>query len=254
MSVATQDQIEETCRKAWPALEEHIYDGWLIRLGGAVTRRTNSATVNGHGFLPLATKVRHCEEFFRSHGQRPVFRLLSTAPADIDAYLAQSGYRKEDETITLLMSLDGVVTDAASGVVIAAGRPSEEWLAAHRRISGGSEAETDARHTRLTLINVPVFYAAARDGEGRIVSLAYGAIFNRRICLEWVMTDPECRRQGHSRAAVLALLGRARSEGAAGACLQVVAANLPAVRMYEMIGFDEEAYRYHYRVAADGQP
>jgi ribosomal protein S18 acetylase RimI-like enzyme len=66
-----------------------------------------------------------------------------------------------------------------------------------------------------------------------------------------VATDATVRRRGYSRACVAAILGWAmREESAIGACLQVVAANGPAIALYEELGFDRELYRYHYRKRA----
>jgi N-acetylglutamate synthase len=63
-----------------------------------------------------------------------------------------------------------------------------------------------------------------------------------------VATENGYRKRGLSRSCLSAILNWARREAdATGACLQVVAANTPAVRMYEQLGFDRELYRYHYR-------
>jgi hypothetical protein len=35
--------IEEGFSLAWPALSEKPLDGWLLKVGGGVSRRTNSA-------------------------------------------------------------------------------------------------------------------------------------------------------------------------------------------------------------------
>jgi ribosomal protein S18 acetylase RimI-like enzyme len=40
----------------------------------------------------------------------------------------------------------------------------------------------------------------------------------------------------------------AAQNGARGACLQVFAANQPAIGLYQSLGFSAELYRYHYRV------
>ena len=68
------------------------------------------------------------------------------------------------------------------------------------------------------------------------------------MCLNWVVTDPEQRRRGLSRAVLCHLLARGQEAGATGACLQVVASNEPAIALYESLGFSCELYRYHYRV------
>jgi ribosomal protein S18 acetylase RimI-like enzyme len=68
------------------------------------------------------------------------------------------------------------------------------------------------------------------------------------VSLQWVATDPARRREGLSRATLSDLLMWAERRGAEGACLQVLAANRPAVKLYESMGFERELYRYHYRV------
>ena len=83
------------------------------------------------------------------------------------------------------------------------------------------------------------------DASSRV---AYGAVHDRLVSLQWVATDPARRRQGLSRAMLSALLRWAEDGGARGACLQVLATNAPAIRLYEGLGFDRELYRYHYRV------
>jgi ribosomal protein S18 acetylase RimI-like enzyme len=107
----------------------------------------------------------------------------------------------------------------------------------------------DIRKRLLDLVALPVAFAARRDGEGRIVSVAYGAVHDRLVSLQWVVTDPNVRGQGHARATLSALMNWAASRGGAeGACLQVVATNTVAIGLYERLGFTRELYRYHYRV------
>ena len=60
-------RVEEVCLNAWPALQEIHYDGWLIRLAGGQTRRTNSVNVINAGSRPLDEKIAFCEEVYRRH-------------------------------------------------------------------------------------------------------------------------------------------------------------------------------------------
>jgi ribosomal protein S18 acetylase RimI-like enzyme len=128
------------------------------------------------------------------------------------------------------------------------GRPTAEWLAAHRRLSRRSVEEAGALHAVLDMLAIPAFFGAARGDDGQIASVAFGALHERMMCLQWVVTDPEQRQRGLSRATLSALLQRGREMGATAACLQVVAANASAIRLYESLGFRCELYRYHYRV------
>jgi N-acetylglutamate synthase len=244
-------RIEETCMNAWPALKEVHYDGWLIRLANGATRRTNSVNVVGRSRRPLAEKIAYCEAIYRAHGQPSYFRVLSHADPALDAALDARGYRAEDETRTLYMDFrkhPPPTPRAAIPTEVHETRPTKAWLEAHRIHSRREKDEAAKLHAMLGQIAVPAFFAEARDGAGEIASVAFCGIHGGIACVNWVVTDPGQRQQGLSRATLSALLARAQSAGATGACLQVLASNAPAIRLYEGLGFAKELYRYHYRV------
>ncbi len=244
-------QVEETCMNAWPALKEVFYDGWLIRLANGATRRTNSVNVIGPGRRPLAEKIAYAESIYRAHGQPSYFRILSHAAPELDEALDARGYRAEDETCTLYMNFKKrrpPQPDAAILTDVREGRPSKPWLDAHRIHSRRTPQDARNLHEVLGALAVPAFFAEARGADGEIASVAYCGLHEKMACVNWVVTDPEQRRMGLSRATLCALLGRAQAAGATGACLQVLASNVSAIRLYESLGFSAELYRYHYRV------
>jgi ribosomal protein S18 acetylase RimI-like enzyme len=244
--------VEEAGFNAWPALKEIFYDGWLIRLAHGQTRRTNSVNVIGPGSYPLDEKIRYCEAVYRAHGQPPYFRIRSDGDPALDATLEERGFRVEDCTRTLYMDFDRAPPpEPVKGVRVhlAEGRPGPGWLDAHARFSERSFTNRSTLHHLLDLVALPIAFASARNESGDIVSVAYGAVHDGLVSLQWVATDPEKRRSGLSRATLAVLLGWAANEqDAKGACLQVVADNWPAIRLYEKLGFEKELYRYHYRV------
>ena len=240
---------EEACLNAWPALKEIFYDGWLIRLANGETRRTNSVNVIGSGTRALEEKIGHCERIYEAHGQPTYFRIRSNDDPLLEDLLEARGFRAEDETRTLYMDFEVTPPETSPRTIeISEGRPSEEWLKAHERFCGRPPPKDDTRRRLLDLVALPVAFAATRDANGCILSVAYGAIHDRLVSLQWVATDPARRREGLSRATLSDLLMWAERRGAEGACLQVLAANRPAVKLYESMGFERELYRYHYRV------
>jgi len=244
-------QVEETCMNAWPALKDVFYDGWLIRLANGATRRTNSVNVIGPGRRPLLEKVAYAESIYRDHGQPSYFRLLSNAEPELEQILDARGYRAEDETCTLYMNFKKKKPPRPSAAIftdVHERRPTKEWLEAHRIHSRRTPEEAVALHTVLDVIAVPAFFAEARGDNGDIASVAFCGIHENLACIQWVVTDPDQRRMGLSHATLAVLLNRAQAAGATGACLQVLAANAPAIALYERLGFTCELYRYHYRV------
>jgi GNAT superfamily N-acetyltransferase len=94
-------------------------------------------------------------------------------------------------------------------------------------------------------VALPVAFAAVRV-EGRIAAVAFGAVHDRLLCYESVVTDPRRRRQGLGRRIVAALADWGREQGADGACLQVVAGNTPAIALYDAFGLQTNLYGYRY--------
>jgi N-acetylglutamate synthase len=242
-------RVEEVCLNAWPALQEVHYDGWLIRFADGHTSRVNSVNVLRDGALPVREKIAYCEALYRRHALRPHFRILSNAAAELDDALAAQGYLAKDETLTLFMDFaEHPLPEPAFAVEIERNGPSAEWLAAYARIH---EQDADAHLTLqkiLRQLTLPGAYGIVRDESGEVRSIAKAAVHNGIVSLNMVATDRAARRQGLSNACVSALLNWARADlNATGACLQVVAANKPAIALYEKLGFDRELYRYHYR-------
>jgi ribosomal protein S18 acetylase RimI-like enzyme len=247
-------RVEEVCLNAWPAPQEIHYDGWLIRLADGKTRRTNSVNILREGGLPVDEKVAYCERIYRRHGLDTHFRILSTGPRAIDALLEARGYEAQDETSTLFMDFARHPIASASGAVeMTEDAPTGEWLAARAQISGQTQSETRKVEKILQHLALPAVFAAVRDENGIVRSVAKGALHDGVVCLNLVATDPAFRRRGYSQDCVASILAWGARAGARGACLQVVSANAPAIALYEKLGFAQELYRYHYRHRARGE-
>lgn len=241
-------RVEEVCLNAWPALQEIHYDGWLIRLADGQTRRTNSVNILAEGKLPDEAKVAYCEDVYRRHGLPSHFRILSTAGEDMDRLLERLGYDAQDETTTLFVDFARhAPIPPRAAVELTPNTPTAEWLAERGRISGQTRSETAEVEKILQHLALPAVFAAVRDDDGVVRSVAKGAVHDGIVCLNLVGTDAAHRRRGYSRICLEAILSWAGQCGARGACLQVVSANAPAIALYQGLGFVQELYRYHYR-------
>src|SRR6202012_5610560 len=166
--------VEEACFNAWPALKEIFYDGWLIRLAHGETRRTNSVNVIGPSSRGLNEKIAHCDRIYHAHDQPTYFRIRSFDDPVLEDVLEQRGYRAEDDTRTLFMDFAATPPEISPRAIeIREGAPTDEWLAAHERFSGRAPRKDDIRRALIGLVALPIAFAAARDDNGKIISVAY---------------------------------------------------------------------------------
>ena len=83
-----------------------------------------------------------------------------------------------------------------------------------------------------------------------MIACASSAAERGYVLLQNIVVDPEYRGRGFGRKICRALLAEAARTGAGHAWLQVVQTNLPALRLYESLGFRKE-YTYRYMKQAD---
>jgi N-acetylglutamate synthase len=246
-------RVEEACLNGWPALRQVWFDGWLLRFSAGHTRRSNSVTPVARSSRDLRDKIAYCEVLYARAGLPLIVRVPTMAETGLDAGLDALGYAAEDETCVIYRDRDGSLP-AHGGAELSEGMPSEAWLDAHARFTGNDASGYSVQRKILAALAVPAVFAAARTADGRIGSVAFGAVHDRIVCLNLVATDPAVRRQGLSRRTVSAVLAWAQEAGAAAACLPVVASNAPAIALYRQLGFDTELYRYHYRRRGEPRP
>jgi ribosomal protein S18 acetylase RimI-like enzyme len=241
-------RVEEACLNGWPALREILFDGWLMRFSAGHTRRANSINPIASGTRQLRDKIAYCEGLYAMASLPTIFRMTTLAETKLDLALDEAGYEAvEDMSRVLHLDLAGRGEPASAGVTIEP-MPSRDWLDAHARFIGSSDAARRHQQMILASLSIPAIFGALRDADGELAAVAFGAVHDRIVCINLVATDPRHRRRGFARRVIAAILGRARkSASAERACLAVVATNAPAIALYRSIGFTTELNHYHYR-------
>jgi ribosomal protein S18 acetylase RimI-like enzyme len=242
----TTRSLEELSLNAWPSLETVHYDGWLLRFARGYTRRANSVNPIYESMLPLNEKIDDCEQIYAASGQSVVFKISPAAqPSDLDARLAERGYRHEAPTSVQVADLASVGDDFNHETVIAS-QLEPTWTANFCRLNAIDERHVPTMTQMLGSIAPSTGFATCRrEGEAMAVGLAvrerdYVGLFD-------IVTAPGARNQGIGRRLVMGLLQWGRDSGATRAYLQVILTNAPALHLYGKLGF-REAYRYWYRV------
>jgi len=209
--------LEHAAALAWPGVEQHWLDGWLLRFGHGSTRRANSA-------VPLDVSasfdIRQVVDWYASRGLPPLVaapdRLLRVPPdVPFDA-----------ETVVMTRDLQTVLANSS---VTIADRPDDEWLRLYQR---------DVPVEVLTaVVDGEVAFATtggAAVGRGAVTAAPDGT---RWAGLSAVHVVSDARRRGLARELCDALLGWGAERGATLAYVQVLGDNVAARSLYESMGF-----------------
>jgi GNAT superfamily N-acetyltransferase len=245
MDSNTIRQIEEAGLNAWPAHQQVLYDGWLLRFADGYTKRANSVNPLYPSSLEVEKKIEHCEAFYRRAGLPPVFRLTPLAPRELDEALADRGYQTLHPTRVLTLDLDNWSAPDLAAVSVRE-LPLEQWMGVFSEISGSLVAKQPAHAQILRNILNP-YFCAAIEIDGKWVACGLGVLEGQWFGLFDIVTHLAHRRQGLSTCLIAAMLDWALFQGARRSYLQVMESNQPALGLYANLGY-AEGYRYWYRV------
>ncbi|WP_119167244.1 GNAT family N-acetyltransferase [Algihabitans albus] len=234
-------RAEARMAEGWPAAERLVCDGWTCQLDAGVTRRANSVLpLTWQGGDPEAAITR-AETLYRGRGLRPIFKISPvTQPADLDARLAQRGYREEGQALVLGRPLAGAEAEPQRPV-----RLDRNATKVWSEICHGGGPERAVREAIVGRISRPCIFAVAEVG-GEAAAAGLGVVLEDLLLITALVTRPAQRRRGAARAIIAALVSAAAERGVRDLILQVEADNPPAQALYAGLGWSE-LYAYAYR-------
>jgi N-acetylglutamate synthase len=238
-------EIEAAALRGWPALETMAIDGWLWRhTSGGSVRANSVATLQFTG--PNAERtIDQMEALARSRSTSVCFAISDVAaPADLDARLAQRGYHRGDNHVTMAKRVDPNAA-APDGVTVAA-TPSPGWLAAY--LSGLSLDRRAMAPRILERLPKSATFVAANDG-GRIISSGLTIPDGAVASIQCMATLPDARNRGGARRVLAAVQASAAIAGATTLYLQTGADNTAARGLYSSLGYSVIG-AYHTRTKA----
>lgn len=170
-------------------------------------------------------------------------------PAELDQILAENGYERFEGVNVQTLDLSGFSAPVATEISLeAAPRVSHEWFEAYCRLNNLTEQNRPVFQAMLAAIQPKACFLGLKDSSGIIQAVGLAVAERGYVGLFDIVTAAEMRKRGLGRQLVSALLWWAKTEAAAQiAYLQVVATNLPALKLYAKLGF-QDSYIYWYRI------
>ncbi|MFZ4521300.1 MAG: GNAT family N-acetyltransferase [Bacteroidales bacterium] len=239
-------RFEEISNNAWPALQTIHYDGWALRFANGVTKRSNSVSMLYPSVIEPEEKISYCENLYESRNITPCFKITKTSePQGIDGRLEERGYFIHSFISFQTMDISGISQEPISDIRIETKlRPG--WIDDFIRMN---EFDTSRRSTYIAIMNQLVtpkcLVSISRDKQ--TIGVGLGVAEEDFVGLFDLVVDKAYRNTGLGYLLVENILRWGRNKGATVAYLQVLADNLPAIRLYEKMGFSE-SYRYWYRM------
>ena len=239
-------RIEEASLNAWPALQQILFDGWLLRFAKGYTKRANSVNPLFDSYLSTEEKIALCERFYVEKEQPTIFRLTPFAsPADLDQILERRRYRRIDLTHVQHRDVRGHAIPQEPSVKLR-NETLDNWLDTFCQLSAAPRAKHQTHQEILQAIPSKRLLAVLTDSD-TIVACGLGVLQYDYFGLFDLVTDLQQRNKGYGAKLVLSMLRWAQEHAAAHAYLQVMNSNAPARDLYAKLGF-EEVYQYWYRV------
>lgn len=237
-------RIEEAALNAWPAFQQHLYDGWILRFSKGYTKRANSVNPMDNSTIDLAEKVAFCQQVYWDQGLPAIFRMTPFAPPELDTYLEQLGYQKVDPSLVMILDLQECDLPPAADIH---DDSLDEWLVTFCRLKDTPLEKHVTHREMLQNILARRFFASLAD-NGQAVVCGLGVLEREYFGLFDLVTDPQWRNQGYAAQLVSGLLHWAKANGARYAYLQVEERNAPARHLYgDKVGY-QVLYGYWYRV------
>ncbi|MDA3630951.1 GNAT family N-acetyltransferase [Saccharopolyspora sp. WRP15-2] len=230
-------EIDRAAVATWPATTVERVDGWLLRHCELLNRkRSNSAVPPERG----VDGIERVEEFYAARGAAAIVQVSRPdRRADLDAALAERGYRLTGPTEVMFAEAEPVVDACSAGEfdVRLEESTGPSWLAAVEAVGGTPEPSLDrlprARFAIASRGGLPVGVGMFAESAG------WCGIYG-------MATHPDWRGRGVATG-VLRAGARWASELGARLFLQVEEDNPGARRLYAALGF-RTAHHYHYRV------
>ncbi|MBD3191985.1 MAG: GNAT family N-acetyltransferase [Candidatus Heimdallarchaeota archaeon] len=239
-------KVEELAINAWPAHQTLLYDGWVLRFADGFTRRANSISPLYPSTLPLKQKLDFCRTLYTSKGLPVIFKLTSKVfPKNLDEVLAQEDYKKEAPTSVQILSSFQQFSIEPSEEISLFESLTNRWLKSFAQFQKRIKENLSSFRKILQALPFPhcfILYSQKED-----VGFGLGVVQGNWLGIFNIFVHEKYRRRGIGKQLTLHLINWGEKYGATKAYLQVMEENVPALTLYNKLGF-QELYYYWYRV------
>ncbi len=247
MSESLQQRIqrfEHAHLWAWPPRETAYVCGWILRFGGASSRRLNSVqTLAFEEGADLERAVGRVEAWYAQREHLACFQLTDgVRPPELDRFLEERGYRRKSPTGVYWRDLNELPPADVSVEIETRPRTAVMQAIADPQWDEQLRAERAAVFER---IRRPLGLAVLFEGPEPVAGGAC-VVVEEIAVLHSLHTQYPYRGRGYGKSVVARLLGWAKAMGAREAITKIEEGNEASERLFAGFRFTR-CYGYHYR-------
>lgn len=231
--------IENATAKAFPGIEHTWCGQWLLRAGDGITERSNSAAPLGPSAMFEPLPIQEIREFYARHNL-PAKILIPERIAKPAEQMAQD-WELGPEILVMVRALDVEKPDTPFHFRIDE-QPDQAWLDMYH--FRGKPLPAHALELLRTRIDGEMGFGRL-ELDGQTVAITRGTITDNFLGYSAVEVAPAFRRKGLGTALGAHMLHWGQTHGATKAYLQVIASNVPGIKLYSKLGFQEH-HRHRY--------
>ena len=240
-------EMEQIASNAWVAEETERHGGWLFRANGGITRRANSVLPLGPPPpLPIAESIEKAIEFYKKRDLIPRFQMTETSkPVELDRDLSERGFSVGLQVEIHTAAINHLVQREPAFDVLISNDISDGWMSVYTESSGYDEASMETRKALMKRTSLQKAFALAKI-DRELAGVGFGVVEGKWLGLFNIAVHPTMRGKGVALAVNTALAKWAHQRGARSAYLQVESEHIPALKLYDKLGF-QHLYTYWYR-------
>jgi len=239
-------ELEQVAANAWIAQETERLGGWLLRANGGVTRRANSVLPLGPPALPIEDAIEKVIEFYKARDLSPRFQMTDTSkPQELDNDLSERGFSVGLQVEVHTVAINHLTKTEPEIDVLVSNDITDTWMSVYSESSGYEASTMDIRRNLMRRTTCYKAFALARiDREP--AGVGFGVVDGKWLGFFNIAVHPTMRGRGVAVAVNKALAQWGHQRGARSAYLQVESENIPALKLYDKLGF-RHVYTYWYR-------
>ena len=253
------EQLDEIAAHTWPAENQSNIGHWLLRASRGVTKRANSVLATGD-YPREEDWLQRVEQFYHNQNLPAIFQVSAASPASLDEYLHKQGYDIDTPCLIMTAESQTVLQNATERLnnqyptaqnlhVDISPIATPAWLEAFLRLEQFPVARNSFYEGLSDRMPSPKAFITLTDNR-KVVAVGTAIVEGMWTGFVNVIVDAGFRGKGCGYALLKKLTEWSMEMGATLQYLQVISDNVPAVTLYEKLGY-RSVYGYHYRIKYD---